>query len=181
MKHTHAQASIIRDNEMLKEITADNVSCKRNTSNNNPDVIEYILEGPYDFDYGRLFIGRIFKEKKNGKDVFAVFGEARGNVRQCAQHHVGDFSKRKAAIVALAAYANDFHRPASIEQEFENMTEGGMPVVFIRRVNSGIIACVGSSRMSWSHDGVVDMFSGEPEKQRLYNLVKKPDFKPRHL
>lgn len=167
---TPSQMSIIRQNNMLKPITAETVVWEKNDLNKRPDTIDYIVKGPYDMDYGRLVIGRVIREKRNGKKVFVAYGEAAEND---GKRHVGDYSRLKDAIAALADHAQAFHRPDALEKEFKNKTKGGIPVVFLRRVSSGIVARLPGSTTSWSHDGTITLFSDDPEKADSHMLVRK--------
>ncbi len=177
MYFTVSQTNIIRQNRLLKPITAETVVWKKNDFNKNPDTIDYIVEGPYDTDYGHLFIGRVIREKRNGKNVFVAYGEA---AEKDGQYHVGDFRRLKDAIAALADYAQAFHRPEALEQEFESKTKGGVPIVFLRRVSSGIVACLPGATTSWAHDGTINLYSDDPEKADFHMLVRKKDFTPKY-
>ena len=173
MSYTIAQEVMLSTNGFLKPISVETMVREKNRHNKNPETVEYNIEGPIDPDYGRLFLEKIIRIKRGSKNVFVVMGESAGND---GRYHVGDFPKMTLAMEALAEYATAFHRPASLEQEFENKTKGGFPIVFMRRVSSGIVALAPGFTTSWDHDGKINLYSDDPEKADSYALVRKPGF-----
>ena len=156
---------------MPKLTPANEISVEK-VSNTN----RFLVHGPYATGYGRPLYGWLERDKAGR---YAAIGIPRDGEAWDARR-LGSFAGRQTAIDTLAAWAAANLTPEALEAEFESKTAGGIPLTFLRRTSSGIVAVYRDpkdgrrAQTAWMEDGTCTFTSNPttPEEKAFDDAMR---------